>query len=71
MNYKGYTLLETLIAVSIMGIICVASVSLIFYSVSLRDQTKAVTQANDNLRVLNQTLRKIISQSLYILASHI
>lgn len=60
---KGFTLIELLIAMTVFSVIGVASMSLIFSGLSLRDQTMASTNVTDQLRVLAHTMRRAIIDS--------
>jgi len=62
-KYNGFTILELLIAISIFSVVSVASVWLIFSSLSLRDQTLAATRTQEQLRVFSHTLRGAIQNA--------
>lgn len=57
---KGFTLLETLIAMTIISLISVTSVYILFLSLNLRDLTMATIRTEEALRVLNRTMRQAV-----------
>ncbi len=57
---KGFTLIETLIAMSIISFVSVASVYSLFLSLSLRDLTLATNRTEEGLRVFDHNLRSAV-----------
>ncbi|MFZ2201873.1 MAG: prepilin-type N-terminal cleavage/methylation domain-containing protein [Microgenomates group bacterium] len=56
----GVSMLEVIITLSIMSIVSVASVWLVFTTLSLRDLVLATTATSESLRVLSWTLSRAI-----------
>ncbi len=57
---KGFTLIETLIAMTIISLVSVASVYSLFFSLSLRDLTLATNRTEEGLRVFDHDLRRTV-----------
>lgn len=57
---KGFTLIETLIAMTIISLVTVASVYSLFLSLSLRDLTLATNRTEEALRVFDRDLRQAV-----------
>lgn len=57
---NGFTVLELLLAVSVFSLISVASVSLVFSGLNIRDQARASLKTQEQLRVFSQTLRAAV-----------
>ncbi len=53
-------MLEVVITLSILSVVSVASVWLVFTTLSLRDQALATTATNESLRVFSRTLSKAV-----------
>lgn len=54
---KGFTLLETILAMTIISAVSVASVYMLYLSLNLRDLTLATTKTEESLRVFNLAIR--------------
>lgn len=65
----GFTLLETLIATSIISIVSLASVYMLFLSLSLRDMTSTTAKTEESMRVLDRSLRQAITGAQAITGS--
>ncbi|OGD69805.1 hypothetical protein A3A84_01975 [Candidatus Collierbacteria bacterium RIFCSPLOWO2_01_FULL_50_23] len=59
----GTSMLEVIITLSIMSVISVASVWLVFTTLSLRDQVLATTTTTESLRVFSRTLTRAIQNT--------
>lgn len=57
---KGFSLLETLLAMTIVSVISVASVYMLFLSLNLRDLTLTTTKTQESLRIFDRSLREAI-----------
>lgn len=55
---KGFTLLETLLAMTIISVISVAAVYMLFLSLNLRDLTLTTTKTQESLRVFDRAFRE-------------
>lgn len=63
-NYQaGISMLEVIITLSILSVISVASVWLVFTTLSLRDQALATTTTTESLRVFSRTLSRSIQSA--------
>lgn len=58
---KGFSLLETLLAMTIVSVVSVASVYMLFLSLSLRDLTLTTTKTQESLRVFDRALREAVT----------
>lgn len=65
----GFTLFETLIATSIISIVSLASVYMLFLSLSLRDMTSSTAKTEESTRVLDRSLRQAIAGAQAITGS--
>lgn len=57
---KGFSLLETLLAMTIVSVISVAAVYMLFLSLNLRDLTLTTTKTQESLRVFDRALREAV-----------
>jgi prepilin-type N-terminal cleavage/methylation domain-containing protein len=53
---SGFSLIELLLAISVFSVVSVAAMSMLFSSLSLRDQTIASSQTEEAIRVFNHSL---------------
>lgn len=65
----GVSMLEVIITLSIMSIVSVASVWLVFTTLSLRDLALATTATSESLRVLSTTLSRAVRSASVISGS--
>ncbi len=59
-HQKGFTLLETILAMSIVSLVSVASVNMLFLSLNLRDLTLSTTKTQEAIRVFERLLRQAV-----------
>lgn len=57
---SGFTLLETLLAISIVSFVSVTSVYMLFLSLNLRDLTLATTKTQEAIRIFERSLRQAV-----------
>lgn len=65
-NQTGTSMLEVVITLSVMSVISVASVWLVFTTLSLRDQSLATTTTTESLRVFSRTLNRAIQNAAVV-----
>jgi len=68
-NQAGISTLEVIITLSIMSVISVASVWLVFTTLSLRDQVLATTTTAESLRVFSHSLSSGIQKASVVSSS--
>lgn len=59
-KYAGFTLLEVLMAVSIISVVSVASIYMLFLSLNLRDLSLSTAKTEESLRVFDRSLREAV-----------
>jgi len=59
-GHSGFTLFETLLAMTIVSLVSVTSVYILFLSLNLRDLTLATTQTEESVRIFNRQLREAV-----------
>ncbi|EKD53226.1 MAG: hypothetical protein ACD_61C00105G0002 [uncultured bacterium] len=59
-GHSGFTLFETLLAMTIVSLVSVTSVYILFLSLNLRDLTLATTQTEESMRIFNRQLRQAV-----------
>lgn len=69
-NEAGISVLELLITLSIMSVLSIASVWLVFTTLSLRDKTKATTLTQESIRVLTNFVQKASINSSTVTGSN-
>jgi len=57
---RGFTLFETLLAMTIVSIVSVTSVYILFLSLNLRDLTLTTTKTDESVRVFERFLREAV-----------
>lgn len=62
-NRAGISMLEVVISLGILSVVSVASVWLVFTTLSLRDQTLATTSTSESLRIFSRTLSRAIQNA--------
>ncbi len=55
---KGFTLLETILSMSIVSLVSVTSIYILFLSLNLRDLTLATTRTEESIRVFEHAVRQ-------------
>ncbi len=55
---KGFTLFETLLAITIISMVSVTSMYILFLSLNLRDMTLATTKTEESLRIFERAFRQ-------------
>jgi prepilin-type N-terminal cleavage/methylation domain-containing protein len=57
---KGFTLFETLLALTIVSFVSVTSIYILFLSLNLRDLTLSTTKTEESLRVFERSFRRAV-----------
>ncbi len=58
-NYQdGFTLFETLLAITIISLVSVTSMYILFLSLNLRDMTLATTKTEESIRIFERSFRQ-------------
>ena len=63
---KGFTLVELLIAIAIIGTISVISVQLLYDIVSIRAKQQTIEDSSDSFRIVSRLISKSIMEARYI-----
>ena len=58
--HSGFTLFETLLAMTIVSLVSVTSVYILFLSLNLRDLTLTTTKTEESIRVFNRQLKAAV-----------
>ncbi len=65
-KYKGFTLVEILIAVAITGIISIISIQGLFDIISIRAKQQSIEESSENFRIIIRALSKAATESINI-----
>ncbi len=57
---KGFTLFETLLAMTIVSLVSITSVYILFLSLNLRDLTLTTTKTDESVRVFERSFREAV-----------
>lgn len=63
---RGFTLFETMLAMTIVSLVSVTSIYILFLSLNLRDLTQSTTISEESIRVFERSIREAVlgSQSI-------